>query len=163
MFLMSSQAWQEVDVDTCSISIIGSLIFKRNVSAFSLNTIVDVLLWKWHHQLLPFGSKSHKRVHFRSCSVAISRQRFNRFWKSLVLETVIPGLNFLLYNLLDNFAPWPRKWGSRGPIAVYAIRKWLILILWETIRLAASKFNKAYRPTVSTFTLEMTPPTSSNP
>ena len=31
-----------------------------------------------------------------------------------VLETVIRGLHFVLCNLLDIFAPWPRKWSSSG-------------------------------------------------
>ena len=32
--------------------------------------------------------------------------------------------SFALCNLLDIFAPWPRKWGSSRPTVVYALCKW---------------------------------------
>ena len=46
--------------------------------------------WKGRHQLLPVGSKSHKRVHFRSCfggDFSITLQPILK--KFTVLETVI--------------------------------------------------------------------------
>ena len=39
---------------------------------------------------------------------------------------------FLLRNTLDIFAPWPRKWGSSGPLVVYLLHKWLISIFSKT-------------------------------
>ena len=49
--------------------------------------------------------------------------------KFTVLETVVQGLHFVFCNLLDIFAPWPRKWGSSWPTVVFALHNWLILIL----------------------------------
>ena len=60
--------------------------------------------------------------------VVISRQWFNQFWKSfVVLETVIQGLHFLLYNLLDIFAPLPPKehiWKHIRWLLSDAMNKW---------------------------------------
>ena len=43
-----------------------------------------------------------------------------------VWETVVQGLRLLFCNLLDIFAPWPRKLGSSGPTVLHALRKWLV-------------------------------------
>ena len=54
------------------------LIFRRNANAFSLNSIVDV---RRRHNLLPVGSKSHKRVNHGSCSgrdVSITAQPISK-------------------------------------------------------------------------------------
>ena len=41
--------------------------------------------WKWRHNMLPLGSKSHKRVNIGSYWVSISRKRLNRFITGLLL------------------------------------------------------------------------------
>ena len=51
--------------------------------------------WKWRHQLLLVN----------------------------IFETVIQGLHFFCYKLLDIYAPLPRTWDSSGPTVVYALRK----------------------------------------
>jgi len=95
----------------------------------------------WRHYLLPVGSKSHKRVvNFwwhsdRDFSIMV--QPIPKWFT--VLETVIQGVYFLLCNLLDIFAPWPRKWGSSGPTVVYALHRWLILILSATANASSCK------------------------
>ena len=66
------------------------------------------------HQLLPVGHKSHKRVHFASSSGRdFSVMVHPMLKKFTVLETVVQGLHFLLCNLLDIFAPLPRKMGAQ--------------------------------------------------
>ena len=84
----------------------------------------------WRHQLLSVGSKSHKHVYFRSCfggDFSITVQMILK--KFTVLEIVIQGLHFLLYNLLDSFAPWPQKMGAQVDLpTLFTLRSWLIAV-----------------------------------
>ena len=95
---------------------------------------------KWRHKLLSVGSESYKRVNFGSRSgrdFSITVQPILK--RFTILEIVIQGLHFSLCNLLDVFAPWPRKWGSIGPAVVYAFHMWLILICSETTNASSFK------------------------
>ena len=65
---------------------------------------------KWRHQLLPVSSKSRKRVHFGSFSGRDFLKTVQQISEKFrVLESLIQGLHFLLYNQLDIFAPLPRN------------------------------------------------------
>ena len=74
-----------------------------------------------------------------------------------VLETVIHGLHFLLCNLLDIFAPWPRKWGSSGPCVVYTLPNVMHFAngwFWfsrKLLTIVASKLKNALPPSLYIF------------
>ena len=74
------------------------------------------------------GSKSHKRVHFGPCSDCNFSIMVQLILKTFTDLKLIQGLHFLFCNILDIFAPWPRKCSSSGPTVVYALRRWLIAI-----------------------------------
>ena len=73
-----------------------------------------------------FGSAANhinKCVHLGSCSSC-------NFW--IMFQPILK--RFPVWNssasfsavLLDIFAPWPRKWGSSGPVVIYALQRRLI-------------------------------------
>ena len=47
--------------------------------------------------------------------VAVSRRRFNRFWKRLQFYRNCGKRSLFFLGNLDMFAPWPWKWGSDWP------------------------------------------------
>ena len=68
--------------------------------------------WRHRHEV---GSKSHKRVHFGSCSgrdFLIAFQKMSKRFK--VLKSVIHLPHFLFCGPLDIFAPWPRNVAQVG-------------------------------------------------
>ena len=84
------------------------------------------------------------RVNCGSCSgrdFSITFQPILKWFTGL--ETAIQVLHFLLCNLIDIFAPWPRKWGSSGPSVVYALRQNSSFWFYRKLqKVAASKFSR---------------------
>ena len=117
---------------------------------------------KWRHQLLPFGIKSHQRVHFVSCSGSRFLDIGSADSESVyIFEKVIEWLHFIVCNISDIFARWVRKWGSSSPTVVYALRKWLILSFSESINVSSYNILQGIAPVVRTFSPEMTSPSTS--
>ena len=113
-------------------------------------------IWLFWFKPFLFGTKSHKLGNFALCLArhfSITIQSISK--RFTVLDTAILVFHFLLCNLLDTLAPWPRKWGWSGPNVIYALLKWPIWLFSMILKVAIQKFPQ------TTSSPEMTPSATS--